>query len=61
MMVYWTVNGTEKYCVSMEIFRDIPVSEIANKIYACSSCWTKAIIFTQEPKKALFQAYFPGM
>lgn len=44
------VKGTEKYCVSMENYRDIPVPEIADKIYSCSSCWTKAFIFTQESK-----------
>lgn len=55
------VKGTEKYCVSMENYRDVPVSEIADKIYCCSSCWTNAFIFTQESKKALFQAYFQGM
>jgi len=55
------VKGTEKYCVSMENYRDVPVPEIADKIYSCSSCWTKAFIFTQESNKALFQAYFQGM
>lgn len=55
------VKGTEKYCVSMENYRDVPAPEIADKIYSCSSCWTKVFIFTQESKKALFQAYFQGM
>jgi hypothetical protein len=55
------VKGTERYSVSMENYIDIPLHEIADKIYSCSSCWTKAVIFTQESKKALYQAYFQGM
>jgi hypothetical protein len=55
------VKGTEKYCVSMEDYRDVSVPEIADKIYWCSSCWKNVFIFTQESKKALFQAYFQGM
>jgi len=54
------VKGTEEYCVSSENYRDVPVQEIADKIYSCSSCWTKAIIFTQESKMAVFHAYFQG-
>lgn len=55
------VKGTEQYCVSMENYIDIPIREIADKIYSCSTCWTKAVIFTQESKKSLYQAYFQGM
>ncbi|XP_021940877.1 activating signal cointegrator 1 complex subunit 3-like isoform X3 [Zootermopsis nevadensis] len=54
------VKGTEQYCVSMENYIDIPIREIADKIYSCSTCWTKAVIFTQESKKSLYQAYFQG-
>jgi hypothetical protein len=55
------VKGTEQYNITMENYIDIPVPEIADKIYSCSSCWTKAVIFTQESKKTLYQAYFQGM
>jgi hypothetical protein len=55
------VKGTERYSVSTENYIDMPVPEIADKIYSCSSCCTEAVIFTQESKKALYQAYFQGM
>lgn len=55
------VKGTEQYCVSTENYSDVPVPEVADKIYSCSTCWTKAVIFTQESNKALYHAYFQGM
>jgi hypothetical protein len=55
------VKGTERYSISVDNYIDIPVHEVADKIYSCGSCWTEAVIFTHKSNKALYQAYFQGI
>ncbi|XP_069686296.1 activating signal cointegrator 1 complex subunit 3-like isoform X2 [Periplaneta americana] len=52
------VKGTERYSITTETYVDIPVPEIADKMYACSNCWKRAFILTWDFKRNLYQTYF---